>query len=238
MEVTLRLVRLVGPDKQAFLRALRWDALRPHVKAAAAAGPGPGNRLMDGLRHMDGEDLLLLVVEERGTVGLAGPEHRPGSLRSLCRNSLGGCGGGAAARSRSALWAASRVGTVLFGSHLREPVDGRAAYRIFGRGELPRHESDGAAYAGTGWFGRRGPDGTGTESSWGDAELARALQLDRRECGTTICVVGVFDPRSDRDRPLGDLLHELGRGVEWHFARPGTASRLGVWLKIQDRPRR
>ena len=78
VEVVFRLIRLAGADKRAYLRALEWDSLRGHLEASAAGGQKLGTLLRDGLGRVDDRELLLLVVEDRGAVGLTG-------IRSMTR---------------------------------------------------------------------------------------------------------------------------------------------------------
>ena len=98
VEVTFRLIRLAGDDKRAFLAALQFDDLRPRLLATASSGQKLGALLGDGLRRADDEDLLLLIVDDRGTVGLTGPERGPGHFTALCRNNLDSSKGGTAGR--------------------------------------------------------------------------------------------------------------------------------------------
>jgi transcriptional regulator with XRE-family HTH domain len=152
VEVVFRLIRLAGVDKRAYLRALEWDSLRGHLEASAAGGQKLGTLLRDGLGRIDDRELLLLVVEDRCTVGLTGPERGQGHFTALCRNNLDsrkdGTAGGAYGLGKAVLWRASRFATVLFGSHLSAPVDGRWRYRLFGRCDLSWHRIEAAEYAG------------------------------------------------------------------------------------------
>jgi RNA polymerase primary sigma factor len=236
--VVFRLIRLTGVDKRAYLRALGWDVLRGHLQSSAAGGQKLGTLLRDGLDRLDDEDLLLLVIEDRGTVGLTGPERGQGHFTALCRNNLDsrkdGTTGGAFGLGKAVLWRAPRLATVLFGSHLSAPVDGRWRYRLFGRCELAWHEHEAAEYAGPGWFGRRAPGGGGAESVWEDEDLAGALYLDREGSGTSVCVVGFHDPASDHDRPPDELARDLARAAARHFFPAMVAGRLAVRVEVHD----
>ena len=236
VEVTFRVIRLAGADRRAFLRALAFDALRPRLEAAAAAGQKLGALLGDALGRLGGEDLLLLVVEDRGTVGLTGPERGHGHFAALTRNNLdshkGATAGGAFGLGKAVLWRASRLGVVLFGSHLAEPTGGRSHGRLIGRCELAWHEFQGAEYSGPGWFGR--PAADGAESIWGDDALAAALHVDREGAGTSLCVVGFHDPAADRDRPAEDLVDELAGAAARNFFPAMVAGRLAVSVELRD----
>ena len=238
VDVTFRLIRLAGADKRAFLAALQFDTLRGHLEAAAAGGQKLGQLLRDGLRRTDGDDLLLLVVDDRGTVGLTGPERGEGHFTALIRNNLDsrkdGTAGGAYGLGKAVVWQASRLSTVLFYSHLSRPEEGRSHGRLFGRCELSWHEDDKIAYAGPGWFGRPAPDGGGAESIWGDDELAAALFLDREGAGTSACVVGFHDPAADRDRTAEDMARDLVRAAAQEFFPAIFAGRLAVRVEVFD----
>jgi transcriptional regulator with XRE-family HTH domain len=236
VEVAFRLIRLAAADKRDFLRALEFDDLREHLEAAAAGGQKLGALLHDGLARVDDQDLLLLVVDDRGTVGLTGPERGRGHFTALCRNNLDsnkdGAAGGAFGLGKAVLWRASRLATVLFGSHLSRPAEGRSDRRLFGRCELPWHEHRKSEYAGPGWFGR--PAAAGAESIREDDERAAALYLDREAAGTSLCVVGFHDAASDRDRSPDDLARDLARAAARDFFPAMVAGRLAVRVEVYD----
>jgi RNA polymerase primary sigma factor len=236
VEVNFRLIRLAGADKRAYLQALEWDALREHIEAAAAGGQKLGALLRDGLGRVDDDDLLLLVIDDRGTVGLTGPERGRGHFTALCRNNLDSSkdatAGGAFGLGKAVLWRASRLASVLFGSHLSEPAEGRSRGRLFGRCELAWHEHGKAEYAGPGWFRR--PAADGAESIWEDDDLASALYLDRDAAGTSVCVVGFHDAAADRDLPPEELAAELVRAAARDFFPAMVAGRLAVRVEVYD----
>ena len=236
VEVEFRLVRLAGPERRDFLRALRFAELRRHIEAAAAGGQQLGALLRDGLRRADRDDLLLLVVADRGTVGLTGPERGGGHFAALCRDNLNSnkdaTAGGAFGLGKATLWRASRLGVVLFHSHPAGPEWGGRGGRLFGRCELAWHRLDEEEYAGPGWFGH--PAAAGVGSIWGDGALAAALHLDRNEAGTSLGVVGFHDPASDRERPAEDLARELAGAAARNFFPAMVAGRLAVRVELRD----
>jgi RNA polymerase primary sigma factor len=238
VELIFRIIRLAGADKQELLDSLNWPALVRHLKNAAAGGQKLGTQLRDGLDRLESEELLLLVIEDRGTIGLTGPERGTGHFTALCRNNLDsskdGTKGGAFGLGKAVLWCAARVSTVMFGSHLSEPVDDRSNFRVFGRCELAWHRDEHGEYAGPGWFGRReSQDGT-AESFWDNPTLARDLYLDRDGTGTTACVVGFHDPAADRDRSPIELAEELVRAAAVNLFLALEAGRLAVRVEVFD----
>ncbi|MGP0065010.1 MAG: helix-turn-helix domain-containing protein [Isosphaeraceae bacterium] len=238
VEVIFRVIRLSGADKQAYLAALEWDALEGHLEASASGGQKLGALLLEGLDRMSDRDLLLLVVEDWGTVGLTGPERGTGHFTALCRNNLDsnkdGTAGGAFGLGKAVLWRASRLATVLVNSHLSPTEDGRSRSRIIGRCELAWHRAGDLEYAGPGWFGRRESVSGGAVSIWDDDVLGRRLYLDRQESGTSICVVGFHDAASDGDRSPELLAQALVRAAAEHFFPAIVAEKLAVRAEVFD----
>jgi RNA polymerase primary sigma factor len=239
VEVVFRVIRLSGVDFSAFRDSLKWDDLREHLSASAENKQKLGTLLRDGLKRVDEDDqLLLLLIEDNGTVGLTGPEKESGNFTALCRNNLdsnkeGAGAGGAFGLGKAVLWRASRLSTVLFCSHLAKPEEGRTQNRVFGRCELAWHEVNGDRFAGPGWFGRAEDEGTAA-SYWGNETLARDLFLNREGTGTTACVVGFHDASADADRDPVELARELVRAAAVSFFPALVADKLGVRVEVYD----
>jgi RNA polymerase primary sigma factor len=238
VEVVFRIIRLSGVDKQAYLTALKWPELVTHLKESAASGQKLGTLLQDGLDRLDEEELLLLTVDDNGTVGLTGPERDKGNFTALCRNNLDSnkdsTKGGAFGLGKAVLWRASRLSTVLFCSHLSAPVEGRSQFRTIGRCELAWHKVGRQEFAGPGWFGRRDGEHGTAESFWDNETLARDLYLDREGSGTTACVVGFHDASADRDRSPTELAQDLVRAAAENFFPALVTSRLAVRVEVYD----
>ncbi len=254
-EIHFRFMELAGDPLAGFLAAVSWPTLEPHLRAAASTR---GGRHLHGfLDDMDRKQrLLVLVVEDRHTVGLTGHELEGDShFRALCKDTLfshkqNERAGGSYGLGKSVLWTFSGLSMVLFNSNLSIDGPGQRSPRLFGRVELPTHEiARGAArrgrtaYSGSGWFGRRVSDGDGerAESVWAaDAtELAGALGLARSDVpGTSIAIVGFRDPAADTDRSAADLAKDIEEAVERDFwpamVMPGNP--LTVWMAA-TRPR-
>jgi len=214
--IRFRLRALEGAALEAYLDALRFSTLRPHLEGAASSRGGAA--LSDFLEAFDAQRrLLVLDIEDRGTVGLVGHESEGEShFRALCKDTLyshkaKASAGGSYGLGKSVLWTFSGLSTVLFNSQLMDTLEGQESPRLIGRTELPSHrvEADGW-FTGSGWFGRVAHvEGRGlrAESVWGDraAEVASALHLERDpdQMGTTIQIVGFRDPTREDEDPAG-----------------------------------
>jgi RNA polymerase primary sigma factor len=240
VEVVFRIVSLTGKDFSDFRESLKWGDLRKHLEASAENKQKLGTLLRDGLKRLDEDDqLLLLLIEDSGTFGLTGPEKESGHFTALCRNNLdsnkeGAGAGGAFGLGKAVLWRASRLSTVLFCSHLAKPEDGQTQNRIFGRCELAWHKVSGEdPCAGPGWFGRTDDDGTAT-SYWGNETLARDLFLNREGTGTTACVIGFHDASADVESDPVDLARDLVKAAAVNFFPALVAEKLGVRVEVYD----
>jgi hypothetical protein len=95
---------------------------------------------------------------------------------------------------------------VLFSSRVES--NPRRGFRFFGRSELPFHRTDEpGSWRGPGWYGIEEGTGLGRKavSGWDEKvkEVARQVYLDRPAqlgTGTSILVVGFFEPREERFR--------------------------------------
>lgn len=253
-EIHFRFLELDGERLKRFQAAAAWSRLEPHLRAAASTRGGRHvKQFLDDFdrRHR----LLVLVVEDRHTVGLTGDELEGDShFRALCKDTLFShkqteSAGGSFGLGKSVLWAFSGLSTVLFNSNLSAESSGQQSPRLFGRVELPTHEllpgkpGSRKAFSGSGWFGRRvaGDEGERAESLWGAraGEIADELGLTRRdEPGTSIAIVGFRDPAADVDRSVEDVAKEIATAVERDFwpamVMPGEP--LTVWTGRPPRP--
>ena len=105
VEVVFRIISLTGSDFCDFRESLKWDDLREHLAASAENKQKLGTLLRDGLKRVDEDDqLLLLLIEDNGTVGLTGPEKESGHFTRFVpeqpRLEQGGCRGGRGLRTR------------------------------------------------------------------------------------------------------------------------------------------
>src|SRR5205085_2402474 len=143
--VHFRFVELSGEKLDTFLQAVAWRSLEPHLRAAASTRGG--RNLKPFLEDFDRRrKLVVLVVEDRHTVGLTGDELDGDShFRALCKDTLfshkkSEGAGGSYGLGKSVLWTFSGLSLVLFNSNLSSEAKGQTSPRLFGRVELPTHE--------------------------------------------------------------------------------------------------
>ena len=161
--------------------------------------------LQDGLQTLQQNDFLnLLVIEDRFTRGLTGPEissaasdrsDGAGNFAALVRNNLdtqktGGGAGGSFGLGKAVYTLCSRFGLTLYHSRLHDGAvltdkgQPRLRGRVIGKAELPWHVSpDGREWAGPGWMGLPVPGSDGkplmAHSVWENDALIHDLYLDR-----------------------------------------------------------
>ncbi len=250
VEVVFRIIRLRGADLDSFKKAVKWDQVLSHLDASAKIDQRLGRLIRHHLKRMETRnEILLLVVQDRGTVGLLGDEFGKGNFAALCRNNLDsqkhGTAGGAFGLGKAVLWRVSRFATVLFGSNLGSPLgEGQQFARVFGRCDLPWHviaaNGDEREFAGPGWFGAMRPDEQGNdraESFWNNEALMQDLRLEREGhvAGTSIAVVGFHDPSEDQeeDDPV-ELSDKIERAVADWFWPDLAEGRLSVRVEVWD----
>jgi hypothetical protein len=239
-EMVFSIVRLTGAGRRRFEEAIGWDKdLRPHLAAMAGTDQVVAKLLHEGLRATEAsQELVLLRVEDRGCVGLTGPEFAEndldegayGNFIKLCRLDLfsnkNAAAGGSFGLGKAVYWRFSRFQTVLFSSTLRaqDAVDGHHRNRIFGVNQGTVHRVDDVRYESRGHFGvEREED---TASVWADDATARALHLhrDSDRPGTTALIPGFFDPdqpAAGSEQLMADLEASLERSFWPLMARGG-----------------
>jgi hypothetical protein len=224
---------LTGGLKEGFLQAMGWEELEPHIEAAAEEGGITiGPQLRRALEVLEDDRLLLLGIEDSGTRGLVGGEDEHGegaNFNLLCRDELvtgetSETRGGSFGVGKSVLWRFSIASTVLFSSRLTTGRQSRL--RLFGRAELPFHETDGEPWLGQGYFGLEEARPGGKRravSAWDDEaeEVARQLHLFRGiqlGDGTSILVVGFFEPSQEEPRSAHDIARDvLASATRWFW---------------------
>lgn len=249
--VTFRIIRLRGSQLDAFKKAVRWEEVIRHLKASAKIDQRLGRLIRHHLKRMETRDeLLLLVVHDRATIGLLGDEFGKGNFAALCRNNLdsdkqSGSAGGAFGLGKAVLWRVSRFATVLFGSNLSAPVREQQQFaRVFGRCDLPWHETAEnnivRQFAGPGWFGAIDEEQPGNEravSYWNNDALLHDLKLERNDhaSGTSIAVLGFHDPSEEQeeDDPAG-LAEKIEEAVADWFWPDLSDGRLSVRVEVWD----
>jgi transcriptional regulator with XRE-family HTH domain len=229
--IVFRVVRLRGNELKKFLKAMAWEELRTHLDPASTVQQRHGRLLKAALDDFDrAEEMLLLIVEDSGTTGLIGEEYGEGNFTALTRNNLDSAkstatAGGAFGLGKGTWWRDSRFFVVLFNSDLSSPTEnGKQDTRIIGRAELPwhNHPDQENACAGPGWFGcaRTKNSVQVAESYWNNGTLAHDLYMERAVDagpGTTICVVGFYDPSSDEAKDPRDFAEDIETAVADYF---------------------
>ena len=213
--------RLSGTRRDRILDVIDWPTLRKHLKASGKRVIPLALRVRRELKRLDqGNPLLLLQVDDSGTLGLTGDEDsETGNFNALCRNELVPTGdrpgrGGAFGLGKAVLWQFSGLSTVLFSSRIQDDAETRL--RVFGRAELPNHKAMGGQWRGPGWFGlqERTNAGPRAVSVWDEIaeEVARTTGLFRPVqfgTGTSILVVGFGEPTAGAPRELRQIARDI-----------------------------
>lgn len=249
-------------DKRAFLDAIDFHTVEPHLRAVRDYELATfGSSLARDVPQLLSEDepLKLLVIEDYGTRGLVGPEHEmekarlgtdePSCFIGLCRNigdsqkgamTLGGTYG----FGKTVLWKYSRLKTVMFYSRLATPYirsDTTSSHdrRAFGQVRLRGHAIDECPFRGEGYFGERGDEPlTRALYDWDADRLAASIGIDNRsvgETGTAIVVVDFDDPDvPDDEETENDTAAGIVRAAERYFWPAIEDGRLSVSASGSD----
>lgn len=245
VRVRIALKELTGPTLSAFLEAMSWDELQPHVKAAAeSAGITISARLREGLGQIDSGTFRTLLIEDRGTVGLTGGENEEHcNFNALCRHELVTSAsrresGGSFGIGKSMLWRFSGLSTVLFGSWLSETSDMAEQMRFFGRALLTSHSTGPDEWDGSGWYGT--PESTGSNlpraiSVLGDAAgaLSNSMLVGREtgKSGTSILILGFDDPNLEEEDTIEDVCETILRSARRWFWPAMIRGEMGVLVE-------
>jgi len=250
VRVRFRLLVLRSAAKDAYLEAMRWEQMRPHVEACVdqAGDQQVAGRLREALDVVAGDDLRILQISDYGTHGLVGPERGQGNFAALTRDNLysekqNASAGGSYGLGKAMQYAASALGCVLFSSVLAEPepATGRTFGRFFARAELVYHTLvDGSAYWGPMWLGLE-PEEEMPESYWAQPDgdpLLGGLHMERaaEDSGTTIAVVGLkdLDRDAESDRDPEAIAEHIVAEVERHFWPGIEAGDLEVDVEVVE----
>jgi len=223
------LMILRGESLAAFLKALLWSELQPHLLAAGNQSQHAGFllRAIDDLKTR--RELLLLRVDDSGTGGLVGGDlDRDRPFHSLCIDELfstkeSAGAGGSYGLGKSVLWRFSGLSTVLFSSYLQDSASTPNAkgLRLFGRTQLPWHSIDDEDFDGPCWLGRTDQH-DGRPIAWSlwepaSTEPAARLHLNRPTgAGTSILIVG-FNPPAEETLHPKELCRRICNLAARHF---------------------
>jgi hypothetical protein len=231
VRVRIALKELTGASLSAFLEAISWDELRPHVEAAAeSAGITISARLREGLKQIESGTFRTLLIEDRGTVGLTGGENEEQcNFNALCRHELVTSAsrresGGSFGIGKSMLWRFSGLSTVLFGSWLSETEEMPEQMRFFGRALLTSHTTNGSEWDGSGWYGTPERTSAGLSraiSVLGDpaSELNNSMLIGRNvgASGTSILILGFDDPNLEEEDTIEEVCEVILRSARRWF---------------------
>ena len=219
---------LTGSRASDALAALAWDTLEQHVRGVAGSRSLIAGRMSQILENSDDGRLLLLRIDDFGTRGLFGDEDGfEGNFAPLCKHVLvttddKAAKGGSHGLGKAVLWSFSGLSTVLFSSTVGEdPVQ----FRLFGRTELPYHETGSDAWSGPGWFGMPEETSRGLRavSAFGRRTLAGRACLDRAPeagTGTTIGLLGFMEPDQETPRRPAEVAADiLSSAARWFWPR-------------------
>jgi hypothetical protein len=238
------LLLISGDDRSRMLKALDWKGLRSHISAVKGMG-GAALTLRAGLEAMEAPTLVCLRISDSNTEGLSGDDwDEEGNFRRLCVQNFSTGDetgrGGSFGLGKAVSWMHSRVLTVLFSSRVSGMED--KGLRIFGRSEIPAHETDEGAWLDGAYLGLPGQrDGIPVaESAWQDPGDTSALFLDRAgisASGTTLLIPGFHEPDREEASDLGirepeELCHDLTQAASKWFWPAISWGRLEVQARI------
>jgi hypothetical protein len=233
VNVRIALREISGQTLSSFLEAVSWEELRPHVEAAAdSGGITISGRLREGLSQIENGRVRILLIEDRGTIGLIGGENEEHcNFNALCRHELvtsfsRRSSGGSFGIGKSMLWRFSGLSTVLFGSWLSENEELGEQMRFFGRALLTSHSTkdEDGAWDGSGWYGAPESNAAGLSRAvsvlGGDAEsLSDSTLIERTigNSGTSILILGFDDPNLEEEDAINDVCEAILRSAQRWF---------------------
>jgi RNA polymerase primary sigma factor len=249
VELRYTVSELTGEHLAGFMSAIQFDAVRPHLEAAATTNLKAGTVIGRGLGQLDDDHRMLLIrIEDYGANGLTGPEFERGRFMAVARNTLdsqkSGTAGGSFGLGWATLPASSQFGMVLCNSTLVEANEGMSRDRFIGVIDLPWHTVAGTEYAGKGWFGQEDPNDElppprRTVSYWGNEALVRDTFLFRTDPrpGTSFMIVGAYDA-SGAVNEVEEIAEAFAESVADNFwpamvERPDGPARLQVIVRAE-----
>lgn len=239
---------LSGSHLEQFLRAVQFDAVRPHLEAARGTSRKAGTVIDRGLEQLGDDRLVVVRVDDFDANGLTGPEFAEGRFMAVVRNVLDSQKGDNAGGSFGLGWAnfpaTSQFGLVLCNSTLSIPEQGRSDNRFMGVIDLPWHSIGDEEFAGRGWYGAIDPLDTDdgprrTVSYWENDAIARDALLHRTDPrpGTSFLIVGAYDP-SGAVQEIDEMAELISESLADNFwpamvDRPESDARLQVIVRAE-----
>lgn len=253
-KVFFRFQRLTGDDLNEYLECLQWESkLRKQVRLATENEQVRDPGLQQFLNEFDGEELVVLTIEDRHTTGLEGGETNESEPYGSLVKDFGGTNkpddssGGSHGVGKTVLWAFSGVSTVLFNSTPRTvPQPGQVSPRLIGRSVLPARDhktSDSLSYTNEGWFGLNHSDEIKRlgrpPSIWNDdgsATLAEKLYVNRDTdaSGTSIGIVGFRVPGESINPDLEEISAEIQEAAAMYFWPAMSREELEVYVETPE----
>ena len=238
------LLLVSGEEREQMLEALDWEGLKSHIEAVKGMG-GAALTLRAGLEALAAPTLVCLRISDSSTEGLTGDDwDEEGNFRRLCVQNFSTGDeigrGGSFGLGKAVSWMHSRVLTVLFSSRVSGMEE--KGLRVFGRSEIPAHETADGAWLDGAYLGNPGErDGIPVaESSWQDPDEASALFLDRagiESSGTTLLIPGFHEPDREEASDLGirdpeELCRDLTTAASKWFWPAISWGRLEVQARV------
>jgi RNA polymerase primary sigma factor len=252
MHLRFSLIELTdsSPAYAAFIDAMKWGELEPHIKAAIELNSRLSSKLRRGLAGI--RRLRVLRVEDFGTTGVYGGETtatergEKSPFAALMRDNLNSSketniAGGTHGAGKGTAWQCSDIGTVLLSSRIAPsygiPGQPDDALRFIAKAELTWHNWPAGAKAGPGWLSH--PEHT--RSMWLAPEELSDLFLDRSDfpngvdgsaqSGTSLAIVGFRDPQDDRESDPAAILDRVKRAVAENFFPAILEGRMKVTVE-------
>lgn len=235
-----------GEQRRQLLDAMDWGGLRSHMSAVHGSG-GAALTVRAGLEAMEAQTLVCLRISDCGTEGLSGDDwDESGNFRRLCIQNFTTADdtgrGGSFGLGKAVSWMHSRLLTVLFASCVSGSED--RGLRVFGRSEIPSHETDGQSWLDGAYLGIPGSrDGVPVAlSDWRPPGAASELLLSRDGLhgpGTTLLIPAFHEPDREETGELGirdpeELCHDLTRAASKWFWPAISWGRLDVQARVFD----
>lgn len=238
------LLLISGDERERMLEAFDWEGLRSHIAAVRGMG-GAALTLRAGLDALAAPTLVCLRISDSNTEGLTGDDwDEEGNFRRLCVQNFSTGDetgrGGSFGLGKAVCWMHSRLLTVLFSSRVSGMEE--RGLRVFGRSEIPAHETDEGAWLDGAYLGHpEERDGIPVAvSSWQEPRQASALFLDRagiEGTGTTLLIPGFHEPDREEASDLGirdaeELCHDLTQAAAKWFWPAISWGRLEVQARV------
>lgn len=245
VRVSFDFFQLTGAHLERLLAAFQWNELSKHLSAVATTHSLVAGRVQRALEAVEHDGLLVLRIQDSGTKGLEGGEDDHGTnFNALCRDVLVTTEekvgrGGSHGLGKAVLWGASSLFTVMFSSRIQE--NGRVRFRLFGRTDLPYHETSDTEWDGPGFFGRRVQTlrGDRAESLWDEKAIDATSEalLDRPAelgTGTTLMILGFTEQEQEQPREASAVAEDILRSAARWFWPSILSGSLVVTASVSD----